>query len=293
MTSRRIFAALAASAAAAIATPTWAYQSSALATLSGLTFSVTDLNPDDGIEAGFSFAGMTSIGAGAYSLALGGAMNYGPLVYQLQPLSEIFARSDTASIVHGSTMFGTAGQSGNLLYSSGTTTAFMSSAHGHATFQSGYIRSFNDSFSVNPNTQLTVTGLATLHAAVNGTCDAVLYACDVAWADASLTFGWLTDLGVSGPEVYSTEVGVRANAALQPTTVELLEQSLTQELQLSLYNRSNETQYALLQAVTYAGASYDWDPPPPVTPIPEPSTYALMLAGLAAVVGRRRLMRAS
>lgn len=262
------------------ATPTWA-ATSANATVGPLVLQLFDLNPTDGVAPSITFADDQGYNGNVYVYAYQSA----PYVYDSQsaygagPFSDVSVAA-TAGVAQASASISGGAVDGNgaLLQAQGSAGDFTSNYYDSASFSasvtapSGYYSSGLFTLSANTVVVISATALVQGSAVKNLTIGDYYYA-DYASASAYL--------GVSGPggggggsqSAYdSLSIGGYADYYWGNWSG-----TDTRTLAVSFVNLTGADMQGYLQAsasvygYTYAGV------------VPEPETYALMLAGLAAV----------
>ena len=254
-------------AVAVLPVPSFAAASGS-ARLGNFSFSVVDLTPDDGAAAGYRFIDLAAPGGGtsvSASVRIAGAE---PVVESLNNPDGFAALAANAQ-VPGVTMHASA--SANELRAEGAGNVANGSFSGNVDS-----RSFRDAAAtpageivLAPYSRLVLQVQMELAVAVDGHC--LLDRCESAYASAGVSLQGVP--GEVGPGM--SEFDSLTLDWADPTRRHLSDsRSLT--FVLSLDNMSAQEMYATYEAsVELSGLS--------LAPIPEPSTWALMAAGLLAV----------
>jgi hypothetical protein len=211
------------------------------ASLQNFSIAVEDLTPNDGIQAGYTFAGMSQQG-------------------------HVLSWSSYSAPGEGDSTFASGWHDVALQSSSGASTAASSAGNGFiATSGSGLYTAFMNrsaGISMLPNTRLLISADVQLSASIDS------LACEPLCQRAS------AQLLISAPGVFTRLEHVAVNPFGETSRTVSIPVSFTFEnSSLSLVERS------ISMSVESGGA---------LVPIPEPSTYALMLAGLGVVAWTRR-----
>jgi hypothetical protein len=252
--------AIASAAVLAPALPSWA--ASASASLTNISLSVVDLDPNDGVMAGFSLVpGISSF--------LGSLQAENSVLTDFQDISRTGLNSPFISASGSASVSGarTSGASTpTSLVVSGSTSAAGTRFFSELQFTTG-----DEGLLFNPNTRLIVRADYSVSASVFDACGA--FECEEAFARAGiLSFGNLTEFEQSREAT--------AHAVAQPGGGGTGPQSGSFVMQLDVGPLSGAaTRLQFVAAVTGVGV------------VPEPENYALMLIGLGVlgmVVSRRR-----
>ncbi len=294
---------VAAAAAALFAGPALA-ASSASSTLGPLVVTIFDLDPNDGIEAGITFDDGSSYGYGSYVATTAGDYDYtaGWRAYDSDsaygatnwaPVSVTSAVTGTSATA---TVSGDGTPGGTLISASGSTLGSTGTGlydYGQFTATAYAPYAYYNAFTVSQNTLVLFTAGVQLDGAVTATWDPSIpdaYDWEYATANAYL---YIYGAGASGNGSQqsndSQSVGVSSQYVADPNApwgyvYTGNSGSYSGQLAGSFVNISGGDLTGYIQAYSYAsGYSY-------VNAIPEPETYALMLAGLGVVglLARRR-----
>lgn len=303
------FATAAAACLLACSTTSVLAASQSMATMSGLSFTLIDLNPRDGIAPSFSFlssAGSTLMSISATDNALGEAdsatrKRAGTFSFTNQMLADLTNTSASAQV--SSTSLTAAGSA------HGPSTSYSASASTGAVMNDmGYYPNVLN-LSLSANTLLLIEASVSLSASAtnpSSNCDYYYYCngSEAASATASmrLTYNYANN-GTSASVNDNKTVTLQANARKGETSFNWVydpyygyrpvyttspdveeSKSLNDVLTTVFTNSSSASQMASL-GLSVSASGYGT-----TAPIPEPETYALALAGLgvAGLMARRR-----
>lgn len=258
---------------------------SASASIGPLSIQLFDLNPLDGVTPWIAF---TDSGYGSENYAYAYAYQTNPYTegsqysYGATPWGPVAANGAAGGALAAASISGSTDGNGSTLSASGSSadlyspnpydnTNYQASATAPSTYSSG-------AFTLSANTVVVISGTASVAAA--GTGNNNFYNGDYAQANVSLNISG-TGGGGGGSQSASDGIGV-AGAAYY--LGDQFSHADSRSLAVSFVNLTNGDLGGYLQVnanvygYTYANA------------VPEPETYALMLAGLAAIgmLARRR-----
>lgn len=225
------------------------------ASIGNLTLSFIDLDPNDGMEAGFSFAEQSGrLGVRGNSASESKDLAGWDVIDQLRIEDVNFVAEARSGV--------------------GTQSSFFSALEGSgATALAETI--WGGTLSVRPNTQVTFSGSLSAAIQVDAAC-ASTDACN-----GQLSAAFLQLVTRSGPEVGSQSlVAVYDN---DDPSRSMLSQSKSEALDVSVSTGAGAEDFFVTLGTTSFGSGIKLPPPPPPPPIPEPETYALMLMGIALV----------
>jgi hypothetical protein len=259
-----------------------AVNATASASMTDLTFQVIDLTPNDGMAAGFTFEQAQNGAAGDLRVSsrvvdhTTGQSDHDDLRLLSGLLTPASVNNSTGAVV-SSVDAGPAG-----FFASGSSTAEISNFASETTFMTGVERVPGDLFSydpftwtVLPYTQLVISASAVTSASVDTDCGVrPVNSCKSSFAAVSLRGGFLAS------ELPFSMVSSSAGAGF-PT----FSDSDSGLLTLTFVNDTADPMLAYWRFEVQALGQIA------LTPVPEPSTYALLLAGLAGLVWRARASR--
>lgn len=278
-------AALAASTLFAVAPAAAAV--SASATFTDFGYTLFDLNPGDGIDASITFTVQqpgsfgTSTSAQAQDNAVGVQASSAQAVQLFAPLSSFAAVAQTSAVG----MTSGALSSGMDFVSSGSASATVDGAT--ASFSAAAnAGSWGTVFTLSPNTLVVFSGAGT--ASATTTVGGNNFGTEFANAGAGIS---ITGIGPSGTGSQSSSASVSAYASATYlyydwiTNTWIYEGQSTMQsgdLSASFVNYTGGTLDGSISVTTSASGST------PVAAVPEPGTWLLMFAGIAAVSARAR-----
>lgn len=296
---RRAAIASAAALAALASAPAHA-TASASASLGPLTITLTDLDPNDGIAPSITFNDAhgyanTAVGAVAHDYSNGAeSVTNDYRVGAWTPVA--VATSGVANAWASASVSGNGSADGTTLVASGA--AFGSSAGNSSDFGGGALAPYGffygfGQFTLSAHTSVTFSASAAASAGVTNVWDpAITYGYEWASADAGLE---VRDAGFGvGTEDFTTAYVASKPYDTSPPCTSMTfgscygpdSASESRTVSVSLVNDADESSWGWLRGrAEGSGQSY-------ALAVPEPSTYALMLAGLAATVFVARRRRA-
>jgi hypothetical protein len=245
--------------------------------ITNLQFTLVDLDTNDGIAASITFAG----GSNPYFYTLSGNYPWADWVsnqvYGSEPFSPLAGASNSAlggaeGTLSGSPFAGSATGSANA-NAQGSGAGFSQSA--------ALYRDMNNSFTLSANTQLRITGVVSASGRVNDASGdetaAAGYSMDLYGMDASGnqvadTRGLFWNACGGNPTYCNYPTSFAESDTFNLSFSNLLTSSTTGQIRFSFDATSSTTALTSI----------------PITPVPEPESYAMFLAGLAAIGFVRR-----
>lgn len=258
----------------------------AWATIQNLSFTVIDLDLNDGVAASMSFVdGVHGRGGHTYANAwtsldsngLGEQYSSLPLNTEFMPTAS--QTSSQAGVFANTTV------SSNGMTSAATATVLgatgVAAATSRTQFDGIYAPSYPYTLWLTPNTQLMVSALASTFAAVGTGCGEAQGFCGSAFADARLIGRRIEGdrIAENFTSSFTSNAGLGGISFAEASRVPTSQLSAAGGL-LSI-TFTNATAALMSQHLTVETSAV-------VTAVPEPSTYALMAMGVALVALRRR-----